>query len=480
MPLVTARFLALMVDQLEQEGLPLERWIEGLPVRPEQVLEPQTPLEWHDFIELLERAATHCGGLDEIEAFMCRMESGLPKGLHSMLGMVVSLERVYETVARFLTDQVSPPIRVQARVRPGHATLALSIDEGARTSPVVWYGIRGFVRRIPHQLGMQEPQVVSSFDERSARFEVTFSRQSLFARMRRRFRMLAASGQVLQEFQEQQRDLQLTLRELEHQTRRLQEAQQQNRTLVDDLEHIVAERTGELEAQSEELRGLQAQLIQAERLGAAQELAGSVAHAINNPLTALIGQIQMMVESHDPPDPRMQRLDQVARRIRDVVTRTLQLFRQGELDLRREDPKRLLDDVAALLRPLADEARVQVETKCEPGLPGLEVDGPLLRAALVSLGENAIEASPVGGIVELELVAVPSLKVVEFRIRDSGPGMGAKLREKALEPFFTTKPGGTGLGLAIAHGVVAGHHGRLRLLRRPGGGTLATVELPLA
>jgi signal transduction histidine kinase len=72
------------------------------------------------------------------------------------------------------------------------------------------------------------------------------------------------------------------------------------------------------------------------------------------------------------------------------------------------------------------------------------------------------------------------MRVIEFRIADTGPGVSPALLVKVFEPFFTTKSGGTGLGLAIAQGVVAGHDGRLRLLPRPGGGTIAVVELPLA
>jgi len=179
-------------------------------------------------------------------------------------------------------------------------------------------------------------------------------------------------------------------------------------------------------------------------------------------------------------DPRVEYMLQISRRIRDVVSRTLQLFRQVELDLTSEDPGRLLEDVCTELRPLVDKAGVDLQLKIEPGLPPLDADGVLLRAALGSLVENAIEVSPRGGTVWLELGSVPSMQVIEIRVVDAGPGIPPELREQVLEPFFTTKPGGTGLGLAIARGVIAGHRGRLSLLPRPGGGTIASVELPLS
>jgi len=71
------------------------------------------------------------------------------------------------------------------------------------------------------------------------------------------------------------------------------------------------------------------------------------------------------------------------------------------------------------------------------------------------------------------------VRVVQFRISDSGPGVAQELLDKVFEPFFTTKSAGTGLGLAIAQGVIRGHEGRIVFEPRPGGGTVVRVDVPV-
>ena len=241
----------------------------------------------------------------------------------------------------------------------------------------------------------------------------------------------------------------------------------------------LADRAGELEKLNAELRTLQLRLIQAERLGAEEEAAGSVAHAINNPLAALIGTLEMAVEQSTIRAPLLGRSLALAQRIERVVDRTLRLLREGTLDLEPVDPSELLDELARDLRDRAAAQSVRIERKLAGGSSELVVDRALLSSALDSVAQNSLEAMLEGGTVWLEVEAVPGLNVVAFRISDSGSGIPDHLKETVFEPFFTTKAGGTGLGLAIARGVVHGHRGRIRIDDRPGGGTLVTIELPL-
>ncbi len=479
MPLISGRFLAVLEGPLSERGLPVDDWIDGLPVRAEQVLDPSKPLEWDDMVALLDRAAAQLGGPEQLETLMLGVRPGAAGGLASVLELMRTPERVYEVIARYLSDHLSPPLHVRLetrRFRP--IVLDLTLAEDVRASPAVWYAFLGSLRGGPLDLGLPIPSVTTWFGERHARFEIGHTGRPFFSGLW--VGAFGASRRLVRKFQEQQLELQQSFNDLKRQAEALRASEAKNSDLVQQLEHAVAERTSELETRSEQLRALQSQLIRAERLGAAQELAGSVAHSINNPLGALIGQIELMLATADTPDPRVEHMLQISRRIKDVVTRTLQLFRQVQLDLTRADPGRMLEDVCAELRPRVDKSGVDLQLKIEPGLPRLDADGALLRAALGSLVENAIEVSPQGGTVWLELGSVPSMQVLEFRIIDTGPGIAPELREKVLEPFFTTKPGGTGLGLAIARGVIAGHSGRLALLPRPGGGTIASVELPLS
>jgi PAS domain S-box-containing protein len=252
----------------------------------------------------------------------------------------------------------------------------------------------------------------------------------------------------------------------------------QRRRYAEHLETEVRRRTEQLEHVNAELRGVQARLLAAERLGVAEELAGKVAHSINNPLAALIGRAEMALEARRRPDPHLEQILKLARRIRTIVSRTLQLYREGGLRLRQEDPGDILRDVAEELEVRAKPCDVRVRLSIPPGLPPMQADRRLLAAALASIGENAIEAMPQGGELGLEAAKVGGLEVVEFRIADTGPGIPPELRDRVFEPFFTTKGTGAGLGLAIARGVIAGHEGRIRIESRGGGGTLVIAELP--
>jgi signal transduction histidine kinase len=227
------------------------------------------------------------------------------------------------------------------------------------------------------------------------------------------------------------------------------------------------------------LRELQERLVQAERLDATEYLAGSVAHAINNPLTALCGTVEMALSTRTRGDPTLDRVLTLARRIEGVVRGTLALVRREGLQLSPESPRAVLEELAEELSERAATRGVAIELKVPADLPSVILDRTLLLAGLVGIAENSVEAMDRGGHLWLGAETLADTGGIALRIADSGPGVPKDLRTQVFEPFFTTKSGGTGLGLAIAHGVVQGHGGRIRIDDRPGGGALFTVELPL-
>jgi two-component system, NtrC family, sensor histidine kinase HydH len=236
------------------------------------------------------------------------------------------------------------------------------------------------------------------------------------------------------------------------------------------LEDTVAERTAQL-------RELQQRLVDAERLSAAEEMAGAVAHAINNPLTALLGTVEMAQQSMIGQGAALERIRLLAKRIEEVVQGTLWMYRQGKVNLCPESPESLVDWVKDDLAIRARARRVEIIAKVEPGLPLVFADRTLLGSALGCIAENALQASPEHGRVWIEAEQMHEGRVVRIRIADEGPGIPQVLRAKVLEPFFTTKSGGTGFGLAIASAVIQGHGGSLRIGDRPGGGTSVEIEL---
>jgi PAS domain S-box-containing protein len=243
-----------------------------------------------------------------------------------------------------------------------------------------------------------------------------------------------------------------------------------------ELEERVQERTQKLEQANRQLRDVQGRLISAERLGAAEEFAGSVAHAINNPLTALIGRIEMAL--NDPGRRSdLHAVLRLAHRIRDVVDRTLHLWRKGTLNLVSVTPAELLADVRLELEERARRQGVKLlVSSSECG--AIVADRTLVVAALGSLAENGLDAMPDGGTLWLGASPLPAGDTVRFRVADDGPGIPIEVRPRVFDPFFTTKPHGTGLGLPIVQGIVRGHKGRVSLANGASGGTVVLVDLP--
>jgi len=215
------------------------------------------------------------------------------------------------------------------------------------------------------------------------------------------------------------------------------------------------------------------------RLVLAENLAGSVAHAINNPLAALLGTVEMALESARGNRQTLERVHHLARRIQSVVAGTLQLFGRGELQPTALRPGQLISDVAVEIGSRRSARDLAIDVKVEAELPRVEADRTLLTAAIVAIAENSLEATDGHGRLWLTAELRPAERVLELRVEDTGPGIPAPLRARVFEPFFTTKGGGTGLGLSIAQGIVAQHGGRIRVADRAGGGTAVIVDLPL-
>ena len=209
-----------------------------------------------------------------------------------------------------------------------------------------------------------------------------------------------------------------------------------------------------------------------------EDLAGAVADAINNPLTALLGTVEMALETPRLTRQTLERVYHLAQRIGSVVDGTLALFRsRGRRDL----PV----DLAALIETCAREVgahalaeRVTIETKVEAGLPRISADAGLLSMALTAMAENALEAMQGDGQLWLDAEAAPARGTIELRVSDTGTGIPEHVRERVFEPFFSTGGGRTGLGLAIALSAVREHGGQIRIAERAGGGALLTIELP--
>ena len=249
----------------------------------------------------------------------------------------------------------------------------------------------------------------------------------------------------------------------------------------------------------EDLRQTQQTVMQQERLRALGQMAGGIAHDINNALSpaALYAQTLLDRETSLSGDAR-DKLTVIQRAIDDVgrtVARMRMFYRPGELDseLTRTDLNALLAQVVDLTRarwhdmPQEEGTVIHLQPDLTPDLPSIRGAEHEIRDALTNLVFNAVDAMPQGGTLTLRTKVITAsngetkTRSVLLEVSDTGAGMTEEVRTRCLEPFFTTKgERGTGLGLAMVYGMIRRHNGELEIDSEVGQGTTIRLRFPIA
>lgn len=241
----------------------------------------------------------------------------------------------------------------------------------------------------------------------------------------------------------------------------------------------------DLKRQMVDLERAQQQLFQSAKLAAIGELAASVAHELNNPLTVILGNTDILTQENPPGS--------VQDKLSDIGTAAHRAFKISRelLDFaRRREPKREPLDVhnvvarsLELLKPKLGAARIDAQVVFDPAVPPILGDSDQLFQVFVNLMTNAADAMPGGGTltVRTELRQEEGKRFVAVSVTDTGAGMDEKQLALIFEPFYTTKPEGqgTGLGLSISLGIVKRHGGLIEAQSKPGKGTTMVVTLPV-
>ncbi len=244
-----------------------------------------------------------------------------------------------------------------------------------------------------------------------------------------------------------------------------------------------------------ERRHLETRLAQAERMEALGQLAGGVAHDMNNVLQAVLGGAKLIAKR--PSDPAtVSRLTgmivEAAERGASVTRRLLSFARRGELRAAPVDTEELLADLGEVLAHTLG-AEISVRVSAEKGLPPIMADRGQLVTVLLNLATNARDAMPGGGALGISAVTLTVRddpdpmglapgSYVRLSIADTGHGMDATTLARAAEPFFTTKPKGrgTGLGLSMAKGFAEQSGGTILVESVPLHGTTVSLWIPCA
>jgi PAS domain S-box-containing protein len=234
-----------------------------------------------------------------------------------------------------------------------------------------------------------------------------------------------------------------------------------------------------------ELKRLEEQLIQAEKLAAMGQMLAGVAHELNNPLTAILGVTELLRERPGFEESTRRQLDlthRQARRAARIVQNLLEFSRPAAPQKKPLDVNSLIDRTLQLHEHSLRRNNVTVEFQPQPGLQSVLGDANQLIQVflnLISNAEHAIREVRESGRIQLRLGRLGDH--ISVTVQDDGVGISPEALPRIFDPFFTTKRpgGGTGLGLSICMSIVREHGGSIDVETLPAGGSAFTVFLPI-
>ena len=252
-------------------------------------------------------------------------------------------------------------------------------------------------------------------------------------------------------------------------------------------EEALRKKIDEVERATVNLREAQDRLVRSERLASVGRLAAGLAHEIGNPISALIGMQDLVIEGGlDAQEQRdfVERMRKETERINRILRDLLQFARPAAGSDAEEpqpgDVEAAVHDTAALVAPQTSMKDVSLEIDVYPDLPEVRLSREHMVQVLLNLVLNAGDAGGAGARVTVR--ATPSETGVTVQVEDDGPGVDEKVRDQLFEPFVTTKEvgKGTGLGLAVCRGLVEAVGGTIALDESFVDGARFVIELPRA
>lgn len=216
-------------------------------------------------------------------------------------------------------------------------------------------------------------------------------------------------------------------------------------------------------------------------------LAGQLAHEIKNPLSTISLNMELLGEdlaaiAETPQTRRAQeRVERVRRecgRLQGLLNDFLSFARAKAGRMEAADMNQMLEELLRFFKPQAESANVEVVQLLDPFVPPVAMDREQMRASVLNLLLNAVQAMPEGGRIAVRTRRVGENLVLD--LIDTGSGIEEETAAQIFDPFFSTKRGGSGLGLPTTRKIIEAHGGTIRLQSELGRGTQFTIELPPA
>jgi C4-dicarboxylate-specific signal transduction histidine kinase len=239
----------------------------------------------------------------------------------------------------------------------------------------------------------------------------------------------------------------------------------------------------QLETSITSLQRAEANLAQAARLSVAGEIAASIAHQVNNPLTAIVAHTHLLLKRRTPDSPDYQSIEtirQAAYRAGSVVQRLLSFARPSAYALQPVDVNQSIEHAVSLIRAHIESHQVRLILELTPRLPMVNGSAEHLEDVWINLILNARDAvaGREEGTIEITTRLAEDGTRIEVRVQDNGTGIASDVLPRIFVPMFTTKAHGTGLGLSVCHEVIQHHRGHINVSSQVGQGTTFIVTLP--
>jgi PAS domain S-box-containing protein len=242
------------------------------------------------------------------------------------------------------------------------------------------------------------------------------------------------------------------------------------------------ERVIEINRDITERRYLEMKLVQASKMAALGELAGGLAHQLNNPLVGVQNFVQLLLSRMNADDPNRKLAETIERAGGEcvkIIKNLLKFSRESRHYFADVDINNVIDDVLSLLENQINLKGIRIEKSLSTDIPVFLGNETQLAQVVMNIIQNGAQAIEGNGVISIHTLIDRAKDEIQVEISDTGKGIPAEHLDRLFEPFFTTREEGTGLGLSVAYGIVKNHEGRIEVESEEKRGSTFRLLFPL-